>query len=533
MEVIAKLTPRSVLGDSSGDFEFCTNPHTFESRGFVQNHKRSIEAPKMNWWRFAIASKGKQFLSALLIGCMGLGATLNGSVLSDIRRESPSLACNEDVLFFSDHTQMCGKVEKFPTLKYTFGNIVLNPAELAAASFTPEGDRLMVKCITLNGEVFTGETREPLVMRDKDSEPKEIDPRTVSYLFLGNKGHETSRKTVEGKSHLVRLKNGDRLPVLFNSNSIDLSDGYSNSSIRPDAIVDVDYNGGLQGTVKQGDETTSIPYSFVKNQHLNVFVPYMDSALLLPWNNIDSITAIAQLSPEEKRVLPQNLTLREPEKAESTPDTQNNITLQDLLKSLSRQQEMQTASIATEGFLLQDPVEMVYIPEGVYLLSLQPEGQESPSLTIVKVPAFYIDSHPVSNREYKQFVDATAYAQPNHWVNGQIPAGKEDQPVTNVSYKDAESYAQWTGKRLPTEIEWEAAAKRAASGSISLENLDSGLMEWAILTPNAPGNSSAHKIVRQKMILDRENNSAQLQRSPLKFDDSNGETAFRLVVDFK
>ena len=77
----------------------------------------------------------------------------------------------------------------------------------------------------------------------------------------------------------------------------------------------------------------------------------------------------------------------------------------------------------------------------------------------VDIPAFYIDRHEVTNAEYKQFVDATRYQPPLNWENGLYPPGAEKHPVTFVSWDDANAYAQWAGKRLPTAEEWEMAAR--------------------------------------------------------------------------
>lgn len=82
------------------------------------------------------------------------------------------------------------------------------------------------------------------------------------------------------------------------------------------------------------------------------------------------------------------------------------------------------------------------------------------------VPAFYIDKAEVTNKQFKQFLDATGY-QPKwqknflkHWNNkGTYPKGKGNHPVVWVSLDDAKVYARWAGKRLPTEVEWQKAAQ--------------------------------------------------------------------------
>jgi len=81
------------------------------------------------------------------------------------------------------------------------------------------------------------------------------------------------------------------------------------------------------------------------------------------------------------------------------------------------------------------------------------------------VKAFYIDKYPVTNADFKKFLDATHYhPKDNHnflrdWMNGGYPDGWARKPVTWVSIEDARAYAQWAGKRLPHEWEWQYAAQ--------------------------------------------------------------------------
>lgn len=84
---------------------------------------------------------------------------------------------------------------------------------------------------------------------------------------------------------------------------------------------------------------------------------------------------------------------------------------------------------------------------------------------IIDVPAFYIDRYPVTNRQFRAFLDATHYHPADDhnflkdWTNGMYPEGWANKPVTWVSLEDARAYAKWAGARLPHEWEWQYAAQ--------------------------------------------------------------------------
>jgi len=83
----------------------------------------------------------------------------------------------------------------------------------------------------------------------------------------------------------------------------------------------------------------------------------------------------------------------------------------------------------------------------------------------LQVAPYFIDKYPVTNAQFKQFMDATHYAPKDSinflrdWKNGTYPVGWENKPVTWVSLEDARAYAKWAGKRLPHEWEWQLAAQ--------------------------------------------------------------------------
>src|SRR5215470_4107028 len=77
----------------------------------------------------------------------------------------------------------------------------------------------------------------------------------------------------------------------------------------------------------------------------------------------------------------------------------------------------------------------------------------------IYLDAFYIDKYEATNADYAKFVQATGAKPPWHWPKGKIEDGKEKLPVYNVNWFEATAYCKWAGKRLPTESEWEKAAR--------------------------------------------------------------------------
>ncbi len=161
------------------------------------------------------------------------------------------------------------------------------------------------------------------------------------------------------------------------------------------------------------------------------------------------------------------------------------------------------------------PEGMVWIPGGTFLMGSNDHYPEEAPAHKVSVDGFWMDRHTVTNRAFRQFVDATGYvtlaekpanpadypgAKPemlapssvtfrkstgpvdlrnkyNWWVytpgaNWRHPRGPGsslqglwDHPVVHVGFEDAEAYARWAGKELPTEAEWEFAARGGLEGA--------------------------------------------------------------------
>ncbi len=115
--------------------------------------------------------------------------------------------------------------------------------------------------------------------------------------------------------------------------------------------------------------------------------------------------------------------------------------------------------VSTEPPRVIPPAGMAYVPGGNFLMGSDDGDTISKPPHFVSVEPFFMDTTEVTNSQYAEFLRATGQVEPRSWPEGVYPEAEANFPVTGITWYEAAEYAAWKGKRLPTEAEWEFAAR--------------------------------------------------------------------------
>lgn len=177
--------------------------------------------------------------------------------------------------------------------------------------------------------------------------------------------------------------------------------------------------------------------------------------------------------------------------------------------------------------------EMAFIKGGKFMMGRKGSRDEEGPPYEVNIKDFFMDKTEVTNSEYFDFILETGYPPPQGWIDGKTPPGQENFPVVYVNVEDAEKFAEWRSKRdsvryrLPTEEEWEYAARNGAKDTLypwgneldkskaliatsmrSVGSIPGGANEWGVmdLIGNASEwtSSSAYYYPGNNMPFDKE-----------------------------
>ncbi len=211
-------------------------------------------------------------------------------------------AQNGDLLVLRDGRKVSGRLEKIPDLHYPFGTVSFHVGEVASVTFGLVDGHPKMQVITRNGENFVGDLPQekvlfsrkvPVARGDRSVRGDtnnvryvltEIDPYDVNSLVLKNQ--QLSEVHAQNRFYHLSLRNGDQLAVTLEAEDIQLTDGWQDLSIPSNKLVDVQFNGGLQGSIEGevGDE--HLGFNFVKNPTLGLRIINQGNTVRIPWDQI-------------------------------------------------------------------------------------------------------------------------------------------------------------------------------------------------------------------------------------------------------
>lgn len=247
----------------------------------------------------------KWILPIYLMGTFSLSANELSNAIStplmsyaDWRKINELAKCDTDLVIFHDGTKMCGRFDKIPTLKYSFGNLNFCVSEVAVISYQWNDDQKKVQYITKNGENYVGDASDDKLIfwayegsnggPTGDLIPKKLDQRAIRFIIFTDKQREPIA-SIKYPLHSLETKNGNHLPVVLGGEPIHLHDGDRSFKIKTHDIVDISFNGGLHGYINAHGDTQELDFSFVQDKLVTVRLAKNATILQIPWDQVARI----------------------------------------------------------------------------------------------------------------------------------------------------------------------------------------------------------------------------------------------------
>lgn len=207
--------------------------------------------------------------------------------------------CPEDLVVLIDGSKICGTIEAVPALDYSFGSLDFDVSQIAVVTLASQGPLYRVQYISRDGQNFIAPIsangrfsiwiNEPSPKNPDYQAKKEINPKLISFILL--KERDVGNLEPNRRFSSIELKNGDHLPAIIKNDMIPLSTGWSEEKLSPENIIEVYFNGGLQGQILREGMPSDLGFMFVKDRFLTLQLAKQEQLIRLPWDQIASIQA--------------------------------------------------------------------------------------------------------------------------------------------------------------------------------------------------------------------------------------------------
>lgn len=200
--------------------------------------------------------------------------------------------CDRDALLLIDGTQICGRLDKLPTLSFSFASLNFIPSKVALLAVVETGQGLKMQIVTRDGQNYLASVgKGKFVFNVAEGEglvKKEIDPKSIRLAILQERDTITSPSFKALST--ITLRNGDQLPATLADEPIVLTDGWREMALQPNEIIELSFNGGVHGKILEGGLPTVLSFKFIQEPALSLTIPYSGEKVKLPWEMIETIT---------------------------------------------------------------------------------------------------------------------------------------------------------------------------------------------------------------------------------------------------